>query len=148
MLLITLSITSDSANPRTMNLLILFIVTVLLLLYVLFSKQVFKSYVVKLLESVSILNLSLLSVVAMYSPHNEIIITEVSIGFALVQFCIILLVSFVKTYCKSRLNNCCNCLKRRDRQGEDAVDEMFYERIEDPELNELIKAERNTVDTY
>ena len=145
-LLIILSIMSDSANPRTMNLLILFIVTVLLLLYVMFSKEVFKSYVVKILEGVSILNLCLLSFLAMYAPHKEIIITEVSIGFAVFQFFIIILISIIKTYCKT--NNCCKCLKRRDQQAQDDVDEMYYERVEDHEINELMIDERNTVVTY
>ena len=141
-LLIILSIMSDSANPRTMNLLILFIVMVLLLLYVMFSKEVFKSYVVKILEGVSILNLCLLSFLAMYAPQKEIIITEVSIGFAVFQFFVIILISIIKTYCKTN-----NCLKRRDQQAQDDEDEMYYERVEDHEINQLIIDGRNTVDT-
>ena len=147
MLLIVISLTFDLSNPRMTNLLILFIITVLLLLYVIFSKRVFKSYVVKIFESVSILNLCLLSVLAMYAPHNEIIITEVSIGVSVFQFFVIILVSIIKAYCKT-INNW-KCLKRRDQQADDDVDTMYYERVEDDEINELgiYIDETNTVDT-
>ena len=103
--------------------------------------------VVKIFESVSILNLCLLSVLTMYAPHNEIIITEVSIGVSVFQFFVIILVSFIKAYCKT-INNW-KCLKRRDQQADGDVDTMYYERVEDDEINELgiYIDETNTVDT-
>ena len=97
LLLAVVTLTSNSATQRTTNLLVLFVTSAMLLLYVLFSRNVYKSHLVKILESISLVNLIFLSFLSLYATHKETIILEVSVGFAFVQFCIIVLVSLVNT---------------------------------------------------
>ena len=54
--LTVVTLTSNSAIQRTTNLLVLFITSAMLLLYVLFSRNVYKSHLVKILESISLVN--------------------------------------------------------------------------------------------
>ena len=145
MLLAILTLTMDSNSPRTINLLLLFITTAMLLLYVLFSKKVYKSHLVKIFETSSLVNLIFLSSLSLYASGKQTIIFEVSIGFAIVQFCVIVLVSFIKSYCKA-IHNCLRRFRGGDYEMIDENDNIFHERVQDPVIK--MPATRNTTATY
>ena len=140
--------TLTSANSPTINLLVLSI-TMALLLFYMSLKNVYKHKISRILESVSVMNLIVLSCAILYAPQKKTIILELSIGFVFVQFCIIVLVSFIKRCYNTR----CRYLQRKSNGynliDEDS-DEMFHERIEDSEISaeEMIYHVRSTTDTY
>ena len=103
----------------------------LLLLYVIFLGGVYKSRVVKIFDSVSFLNLIILSGVMLYAGDKKTVYLEVSIGFSFVQFCTIVLLSLIKACCKTTAG----CSKRSGYQVIDEASDINYERIEDPEID-------------
>jgi predicted outer membrane repeat protein len=86
-----------------LNLVLLTIVLLLLLLYTL-ACRVYKRKSVMVLESLVLGNLIVLSGSTNLVPNRSIALL-VSIGFAFVQFCAIIVWSFVKTYVQKRRNN-------------------------------------------
>ena len=147
MLLFIFTMSSDSDNSLTTNLLALCITMVMLLLYVIFMSQVYKSRVVRILDSVSFLNLIILSGVTLYAGGKSTVFLEVSIGVSFIQFCAVVLLSVIKTYFKPTGG----CL-RRWGHGYRVINEesdINHERMKDPDSDvEIEHALQNTVDTY
>ena len=145
-LLFIFILSSDSDTSLTTNLLVLWITMVMLLLYVIFLGQVYKSRMVKIFDSISFLNLIILSGVTLYAGGKRTVYLEVSIGFAFVQFCVIVLLSLINVC----FNTTAGCLKRDGYQMVDKESDINYERIEDPEIDaEMTLSVRSvTVDTY
>ena len=135
-LLVLLTITSV-ANPE-LNIFVLFQFTAFLLFYM-SVKHIYKQLTVRLLESATLLNLIVLSAGTLYkweSTQSKTTLLEISMGIIFAQFCVIIVLSFIKACHYAS----CRC---RRNQGHDTIDEnidtdIVCERIEDPELKLLI----------
>ena len=135
-LLVLLTITSVAIPITNVFVLILFIV---FLFFFMSVKYVYKRITVRLLESTTMLNLIVLSAGTLYkweSAIRRIKFLEVSIGIAFAQFCIIVILSLIKSCRSIRWR----CRQKRDRDfiDENSDDSITHERIEDPELESLI----------
>ena len=96
----------------------------------------------RVLESISFLNLILLSGIILYAGGKSTVYLDVSIGVSFVQFCVIVLLSVIKICFKSTGR----CLKR---SGSDEESDINYERTEDPDNDtEMKHALGNTISTY
>ena len=94
---------------------------------------------VRLLESVTLLNLIVLSAGTLYlweSAMWRMILLEASIGITFAQFCIVVVSSFVKLCLSSGWR--CTQNKDYDVIDENIDDDVVHERIEDPEAQPLI----------
>ena len=106
-------------------------------------KHVYKHMIVRILESVTLINILVLSAGTLYtweSATSRMITLEISIWISFVQFCVILLWSLVRA---------CNGIFRcRQKQGYEIMDEnlndIVDERIVDPEPEYRIVVPRNT----
>ena len=90
---------------------------------------------VRVLESSTLLNLIVLSSGTLYrwdSTESRSKLLMVSIGIAFAQFCIIVVWSLIKPFLSAGLR----CTRN---QGDGDDDDYAHERIEDPELEPLIK---------
>ena len=131
-----LTITSV-ANPE-LNIFVLFQFTAFLLFYM-SVKHIYKQLTVRLLESATLLNLIVLSAGTLYkweSTQSKSTLLETSMGIIFAQFCVIIVLSFIKAC------HYASCRYRRN-QGHDTIDEntdsdIACERIEDPELEPLM----------
>ena len=85
----------------------------------------------KIFDSISFLNLIILSGVTLYAEGKRTVYLEVSIGFAFVQFCVIVLLSLINVC----FSTTAGCLKRDGYQMIDKESDINYERIEDPEID-------------
>ena len=99
-------------------------------------KYIYKLIHVRVLESVTLLNLIILSAGTLYRWESRSKLLLVSIGIIFAQFCVIVVWRLIKP-CLSAGWRC------RRNQGHDAVDEnidddIAHERIEDPEIEPLI----------
>ena len=120
-LLVTFTLTS--ATSPTINLLVLQISMVVLLVYVSF-RPLYKHKIVRILESASVFNLIVLTCTILYAPRKKTIILELSLGFAFVQFCIIVLVSLIKLC----YNTWCKCTQRNGyKMIDEGLEELFHE---------------------
>ena len=140
--------TLTSATLPKLNLLVLLMTMAIVQFYV-SLKPVYKHNVVRSLEGASSLNLVALCSSILYTERKKSIFLEVSIGFAFVQFCIIVLMSVIKIcyniWCKCTQRNTYRVMKQVS--GDDS--EIFHERIEDSDLSaEVTYPARNTIDTY
>ena len=145
-LLIVFTITS-SISPLV-SLLILAIAFVMLLFYM-SIKPVYKSKLVRLFESASVSNLLVLVSYTLYTGgiYSGTTALQLSIGFAFVQFLLIILISAIKI-CFHNKNK---CAQRRGYNliDQDSSDDMFHERINDPDINvNIFYPVRDTIDTY
>ena len=145
-LLIVFTITS-SISPLV-SLLILAITFVMLLFYM-SIKPVYKSKLVRLFESASVSNLLVLVSYTLYTGgiYSGTTALQLSIGFAFVQFLLIILLSAIKI-CYHNKNK---CTQRRGYSLIDqySSDDMFHERINDPDINvDIFYPVRDTIDTY
>ena len=100
----------------------------------------YKRINVRIPESATLLNLTLLSAGTLYrweSTKSRSKLLMVSIGFTFAQFCVIVVWSLIKP-CLSVGSRC------RRNQGNNVIDEIVddnniaHERIDDPELESLI----------
>ena len=110
---------------------------------------VYKSKLVHTVESISLLNLIVLTGSTLYIGGGQVIFVEISIAFAFIQFMIIIIVSLVKTFYSMSPK----CMKKNGyrliHQEMNSSDEMFHERVEDPDIHiQDVHTLRNTVDTY
>ena len=145
--------TATSSISPFVSLLILAIILAMLLFYM-SIKPVYKSKLVRLFESASVINLLVLMSCTLYtgdrSRYYGTTALQLSIGFAFVQFLLIILISAIKT-CYHNINN----IMCRQRRGYSLIDEdsrsnddMFHERINEPDINVIFYPVRDTMDKY
>ena len=136
-LLVLLTVTSVY-NPE-LNIFALFLL-IAFLFYFISINHVYKRVDVRVLESSTLLNLSILSAGTLYrweSTESRSKLLMVSIGITFAQFCVIIVWNLIKP-CLSAGWRC------RRNQGYDVInetiddDDIAHERIEDPELESLI----------
>ena len=140
--LLLISFTLTTATSPNTNLLVLLITMPILLFYT-SIKPVYKCKIVRILESASILNLVALSGSTLYAGSKWTVILEISISFAIVQFCVIIIISLIKIYYNTRSK----CTRRNSYNviDQDSAEEIFHERLEDSKINaEMIHHARNT----
>ena len=140
--LLLISFTLTTATSPNTNLLVLLITMPILLFYT-SIKPVYKCKIVRILESASILNLVALSGSTLYAGSKWTVLLEISISFAIVQFCVIIIISLIKIYYNTRSK----CTQRNSYNviDQDSAEEIFYERLEDSKINaEMIHHARNT----
>ena len=138
-LLVLLTVTSV-ANPE-MNVFVLFFFTAILLFFT-SVKYVYKRMTVRFFESATLLNLIALSAGTLYkweSAESKTILLEVSIGITFTQFCVIVVLSFIKACLSASWIQRCRRYQSDDIINEDIDNDITHERIEDPELEPLIK---------
>ena len=146
------SFTATSSTLPFISLLILQSTSVALLFYT-SIRHVYKSKLVRTLESTSLLNLIILTGSTLYTGGGQTTFLEVSITVAFIQFIAIVIISLIKIFFNMRQK----CMgSYRDgyhllHQDVDSSDEMVHERVEDPETCDqivCIRNLRNTVETY
>ena len=123
-----------------------------ILLFYTSIQPVYKSRLVRIIESTSLLNLIVLVGCTLYKRSEQTLFLEISIAFSFIQFTVIIVTSLIKVFYKMSHK----CVRRNGyllvRQDIDSSDaEMFHERVEDPEIREQsVHNLRNTVavDTY
>ena len=133
--------TATSSTSPFLGLLILLITLSMLQLYM-SIRHVHKFKLIRLFESISLLNLLLLVGCTLYTGDNRSLALQLSTGFAFVQFFAIIVLSIFKICCHNRYNRCTqrrsyNILNDDDSLSEDS---MFYydERVNDPDINPSI----------
>ena len=145
-----ISFTATSSISPFVSLLILLFTLVMFLFYTSII-PVYKSKLVCILESTSLLNLTFLVGSTLYTKREETIFLEVSIAFALIQFTVVVIISLIKII---YIKICPKCVRRNgyslNRQNSNKSDgsEMIHERVEDPDnINEQnIHSLKSTVD--
>ena len=141
-LLIILIVTS-TINPEV-NVFILS-VTVGSLFFFTSVKNVYKRMNVRIVESATFMNLTVLSAGIMYkweSTESKLILLKVSIVLAFTQFCAIVVWNLIKPCL--RVNWKCRWEQTYDVISENVEDRFIHERIEDPELETMIAPAKNT----
>ena len=140
-LLVVLMITSTISLE--LNIFILLVTVAVLLLFT-SVKHVYKHIIVRILETITLMNILVLSAGTLYTWELEtsrMIVLEISIWISFAQFCVILLRSLVRP-CYGAIQRC------RQKQGYESVgdnlNDVVDERIEDPEPESLIVVPRNT----
>ena len=141
--------TATSSTSPLVGLLILAISLVMLLFYM-SVKPVYKSKIVRLFESASLSNLLVLITYTLYTGDKNSGITalQISIGVAFVQFLLIILISAIKICYQNK----CKCIQRKGYNlinQNSSDDDVVHERVNDPDINaDMYYPIRNTVDTY
>ena len=145
-----ISFTATSSILPFISLLILQLTSVVLLFYT-SIRHVYKSRLVRMLESTSLLNLNILIASTLYTRGGQTTFLEVSIAFVFIQFTFIIIISLIKIFFNVRRK----CMGRNGyhllSQDVDSSDEMVHERDEDPEVHDQFVCSRNlrnTVETY
>ena len=147
MLLLVFAATSSTLP--LVGLLILAIALAILLFYM-SIRHVYKSKLVRFLESFSILNLLMLITCTLYTKDSGppgTLALQLSMGLAFIQFLTIILIStkricFVNKYYVV-------CTQRRDYRLISEDDDIFYERENEPVANiNVTNHVRDTIDTY
>ena len=141
--------TATSSISPLVSLLILAITLVMLLFYM-SVKPVYKSKIVRLFESASLSNLLVLVTYTLYTGDKNSGTTalQISIGVAFVQFLLIILISTIKICYQNK----CKCIQRKGYNlinQDSSDDDMVHERVNDPDINaDMYYPIRNTADTY
>ena len=138
--------TATSSTSPLVGLLILAISLVMLLFYM-SVKPVYKSKIVRLFESASLSNLLVLVTYTLYigDKNSGTTALQISIGVAFVQFLLIILISAIKICYQNK----CKCIQRKGYNQDSSDDDMVHERVNDPDINaDMCYPIRNTVDTY
>ena len=141
--------TATSSTSLLVGLLILAISLVMLLFYV-SVKPVYKSKIVRLFESASLSNLLVLVTYMLYTGDKNSGTTalQISIGVAFVQFLLIILISAIKICYQNKYK----CIQRKGYSlinQDSSDDDMVHERVNDPDINAVMHYPiRNTADTY
>ena len=144
-----ISFTATSSTSPFVGLLFLQF-TLAILFFYLSIQHVYKSKMVRTLESISILNLIILVGFTLHTGGEQaILFLEISIAFLFIQFTAIVVISFFKIFYKMSHK----CVRRNGyhliHQDIDSSDEMVHERVEDPVIcQQNVHNLRNTVDTY
>ena len=145
-----ISFTATSSTLPFISLFILQLTSVVLLFYT-SIRHVYKSKLVRMLESTSLLNLIILIGFTLYTRGGQTTFLEVSIAFAFIQFTFIIIISLIKIFFNVRQK----CMGRNGyhllNQDVDSSDEMVHKRVEDPEIRDQLVCRRNlrnTVETY
>ena len=141
--------TTSSISPL-ISLLILAITLVMLLFYM-SIKPVYKSKLVRLFESASVSNLLVLISCTLYTGdvYHGTTALQLSIGFAFVQFLLIILISVIKICYHNTYFNVCTQRRGYNLIDQDSSDDMFHERVNDPDINvDILYPVRDTVHTY
>jgi hypothetical protein len=118
-----------------------------ILFFYLSIRNVYKSKLVRILEGTALLNLMILVGSTIYTISKKTLFMEISIAFALMQFTVIIIISFSR--CISKMSH--KCINKNGYHQEiDSDDNMFHERVEDSEIiyEENENTLRNTVGTY
>ena len=149
-IVLSVSFTTTSSTFPFISLLILQSTSVALLFYT-SIRSVYKSKLVRTFEGISLLNLIILIGSTLYTGGGKTIFLEVSIAFAFIQFTVIIVMSLIKTIFNIRhkciWTNGYHLL--RQEIDSSTSDEMFHERVEDPEIPEQsLPNLKNTIDTY
>ena len=143
--------TATSSISPLVSLLIL-VITLVMLLFYMSIKPVYKSKLVRLFESASLSNLLVLISCTLYTGgiYSGTTALQISIGIAFVQFLLIILISTSKTCYHNK--NKCTCTQRRGynliNQDSSDHDDMCHERVNDPDINVYNYYIRDIVDTY
>ena len=123
-IVILVSFTATSSTFPLLSLLILLLTSLVLLFYA-SIKHVYKSKIVSIFESTSLLNLITLIVFTLYTG-GETIFLEISIAFAFLQFMVIIIISLIKI----NINTRHKCMSRNGynliRQNSDSSDEIVH----------------------
>ena len=141
--------TATSSTSPLVGLLILAISLVMLLFYM-SVKPVYKSKIVRLFESASLSNLLVLVTYMLYTGDKNSGTTalQISIGVAFVQFLLIILISAIKICYQNKYK----CIQRKGYNlinQDSSDDDMVHERVNDPDIHaDMYCPIRNTVDTY
>ena len=136
---------SSSTSPRV-GLLALAITLIGLLLYTSIN-PLYKSKLVRIFESTSISNLLVLISCTLYTGdiHSGMTALQLSIGFAFVQFLLVILISVFKICYHTKYK----CTRRK---GYDLINEensdMYHERLNDPDIVDIVYPVQDTVDSY
>ena len=131
-------LTATSASNPELNVFSLFLSIAFLFCFI-SVKHVYKRMTVRVLESSTLLNLIILSAGTLYkweSTKKRSMLLIASLGFAFVQFCVIVVWSLIKPCFSADLK--CRQKQTTDVIAEDIDDDITHERIEDPELEPLI----------
>ena len=146
-LLIILTATS-TINPE-LNVLILS-ATMNVLFFFVSIKNVYKQMNIRIFESATLLNLIVMSTGILYkweSTKSRSIMLMVSIGITFAQFCVIVVLSLFKLCLSISYSKICRLKSMASRSydvidDDDSIthvnDDINYERIEDPELEDFI----------
>ena len=107
--------------------------TLVILLFYMSIRPVYKSKVVRFFQSSSVLNLLMLVICTLYTGEKGAFALQISVGLAFIQFLLIIFISAIKI-CYHNKNM---CIKRRGYNSinQDSSDDMFYERVNDPDVN-------------
>ncbi len=100
-----------------------------ILFFYLSVQNIYKSKLVRILEGTALLNLMILIGSTLYTRSKTTLFLEISIAFALMQFAVIIIISFSR--CIGKMSH--KCLSRNSYQEIDSEsdDNMFHERVED-----------------
>ena len=137
-------LTVASATSPKLNVFVLFLL-VTCLFFFMSVKNVYKQITLRVLESVTLLNLIILSVGTLYkweSTKSKMKLLEASIGFVFVQFCIVVVWSLIKPCLSASAGWRCSWKQTYDDINS-TEDDIAHERIEDPELEPLIARTEN-----
>ena len=122
------SFTATSSTSPFTGLLILQFISAVLLSHM-SVRSVYKSKLVRTLESTSLLNLIILIGSIKYTGVREAIFLDISIAFAFIQFTVIVIISLIKIFFNMRYK----CMRRNGyhliHQEVDSSEEMFHERV-------------------
>ena len=143
-IVLLVSFTATSSTVPFLSLLILQFISAMLLFYE-SIRPVYKSKLVRAVESMSLLNLIILIGYTLYRGGGKTTFLEVSIAFAFLKFIVIIIVNLNKIF---RVDNWCTKRKGYQlmHQDADSSDETIREREEDTEIhNQNVHILRNTV---
>ena len=148
-LLVILTVTS-ATSPK-LNVFILFLLVACLFFFT-SVKNVYKRVTLRVLKSATLLNLTVLSAGTLYkweSTKSKMILLETSIGFVLVQFCVVTVWSSIKLCLTACAGGICREKQTYDDMNNtESDDDIAHERIEDPELEPLITQRENNNYSY
>jgi hypothetical protein len=123
-IVLLVSFSATSSTFPLLSLLILLLTSLALLFYT-SIKHVYKSKIVRTVESTSLLNLIILIVFTLYTGGGKTVFLEVSLVFAFFQFMVIIIIKLIQIICNTR---CTKCMWRNGysliRQDCDSSDEM------------------------
>ena len=140
--------TATSSTSPLVGLLILAITLVMLLFYM-SVKPVYKSKIVGLLESASLSNLLVLITYTLYTGDKNSGTTalQISTGVAFIQFLLIIFISAIKICYQNKYK----CIQRKGYNlinQDSSDDDMVHERVNDPDIRaDMYCPIRNIVDT-
>ena len=132
------------SSTRPLVSLLILAMTLVMLQFYISIMPVYKSKVVRLFESASLSNLLFLICYKLYNGdlYSGTTALQISIGFAFIQFLLIILISAIKI--------CYHKYKCITQSQDSSDNDMVHERVNDPDINTdiLYYPIRNITDTY